>query len=168
MQVILHQSWVQTLMAFIPDHLLESPPACAWKLTTWSEESESVAQSCPTVCDLVDCSPPGSSVHGILQARILEWVTIPFSKGSSQPRDQTHISCIEYSLPSEPPGKPPLAIKTVVVKWSVAFQVVQNRRELGNKNEKGWRNNRKGEKCKEEKGTGRVGGEKNEGTREAH
>jgi len=40
----------------------------------------------------MDCSPPGSSVHGILQARILEWVAISFSRGSSQPRDQTHIS----------------------------------------------------------------------------
>ena len=45
------------------------------------EQSESeVAQSCPTLCDPVDCNPPGSSVHGILQARILEWVAISFSK----------------------------------------------------------------------------------------
>jgi len=43
----------------------------------------------------MDCSPPGSSVHGILQARILEWVAISFSRGSSPPRDQTHISCID-------------------------------------------------------------------------
>ena len=42
-----------------------------------------VTQSCLTLCDPVDCSPPGSSVHGILQARILEWVAIPFSRGSS-------------------------------------------------------------------------------------
>ena len=49
-------------------------------------------QSCPTLCDPLDCSPPRSSVHGILQARILEWVTMPSSRGSSQPRDQTHIS----------------------------------------------------------------------------
>ena len=45
-----------------------------------------VAQSCPTVCDPMDCSLPGSSVHGILQARILEWAAIPFSRGSSQPQ----------------------------------------------------------------------------------
>ena len=54
-------------------------------------------QLCPTFCDLMDCSPPGFSVHGILQARILEWVVMPFSRGSSQPRDQTcvfHVSCI--------------------------------------------------------------------------
>ena len=51
-------------------------------------------QSCPTLCDPMDCSLPGSSVHGISQVRILEWVTISSSRGSSQPRDQTHISYI--------------------------------------------------------------------------
>ena len=54
-------------------------------------------QSRPAVCDPVDCSPPGSSVHGILQARILEGVAISFSRGSSSPRDQTqesYVSCI--------------------------------------------------------------------------
>ena len=51
-------------------------------------------QSCPTLCNPVGCSPPGSSVHGISQARILEWVAISFSKGSSQPGNWTHISCI--------------------------------------------------------------------------
>ena len=49
------------------------------------------AQSCPTLCDPMDSSPPGSSVHGILQARILEWVAISFSRGSSQPRDRILI-----------------------------------------------------------------------------
>ena len=53
-----------------------------------------VPQSCPTLCDPMDCSPPGSSVHGILQARILEWVAMPSSRGSSQPRDLTGVSCI--------------------------------------------------------------------------
>ena len=47
------------------------------------------AQLCPTLCDPTDCSPPGSSVHRILQARILEWVAIPFSRGSSRTGDQT-------------------------------------------------------------------------------
>ena len=51
-------------------------------------------QSCPTLCDPMNCSPPGSSVHGILQAKTLEWVAIPFSRGSSQCRDQTWDSCI--------------------------------------------------------------------------
>ena len=53
-----------------------------------------VAQSCQSLCDSMDYRPPGSSVHGILQARILEWVAIPFSRGSSQPRDWTQVSCI--------------------------------------------------------------------------
>ena len=67
-------------------------------------------QSCPTLCNPVDCSPSGCSVHGIFQARILEWVTISFSTGSSQPRDQIHISSISYItgrlFTTEPPGKP--------------------------------------------------------------
>ena len=50
-------------------------------------------QSCPTLCDPMNCNLPGSSVHGILQARTLEWVAMP-SRGSSQPRDQTHISSV--------------------------------------------------------------------------
>ena len=52
-----------------------------------------VAQSCPTLCDPMDCSTPGSSVHEIFQARILEWVAISFSRGSSQPKDRTQVSC---------------------------------------------------------------------------
>ena len=53
-----------------------------------------VPQSCPALCKPMDCSRPDSSVHGILQARILQWVAIPFSRGSSQPRDQIQVSCI--------------------------------------------------------------------------
>ena len=53
-----------------------------------------VAQSCLTLCDPMDCSPPGSSIHGIFQARILEWAAISFSRGSSRPRDQTLVSRI--------------------------------------------------------------------------
>ena len=60
--------------------------------------SAKLLQSCPTLWDLVDCSPPGFSIRGILQARILEWVAMTFSRGSSQTRDRTHIffvSCID-------------------------------------------------------------------------
>ena len=53
-----------------------------------------VTQSCLTLCNTMDCSLPGSSVHGILQAKILEWVAISFSRGASQPRDQTWVSFI--------------------------------------------------------------------------
>ena len=56
-------------------------------------ESE-VAQLCPTLCDTMDGSLPGSSIHGIFQARVLEWVATSFSRGSSQPRDRTWISRI--------------------------------------------------------------------------
>ena len=58
-----------------------------WK---WSE----ITQSCPTLCNPVNCSPPGSSVLGILQPRILEWVAISFSRGTSQPRNRTQVSYI--------------------------------------------------------------------------
>ena len=59
---------------------------------------ELVIQSCPTLCDPMDCSPPGSSVHGNPQARILEWFSLLFSRGSSPPRDQTRVSCIAGRL----------------------------------------------------------------------
>ena len=60
-----------------------------------SKQSESeVAQSCPTLFDPMDGSLPGSAVHGIFQARILEWAAISFSRGSSQPRDRTRVSHI--------------------------------------------------------------------------
>ena len=56
-------------------------------------ESE-VTQLCPTLCDPMGCSLPGFSVHGIFQARILEWVAIAFSRRASQPRNRTRVSCI--------------------------------------------------------------------------
>ena len=79
----------------------------AWGHTFWlillsyvgvgpvSDSSDSeVTQSRPTLCDPMDCSLSGSSVHGIFQARILEWVAVSFSRGSSQPKDRTRVSCI--------------------------------------------------------------------------
>ena len=75
-----------------------------------------VTKSCPTLCDPRDCSLPGSSVHGIFQARLLEWVAISFSGGSFQLRDGTWGSCkvpalagrffFFFFLTTEPPGKP--------------------------------------------------------------
>ena len=65
---------------------------------------ELVTQSCLTLCDPMDYNLPGSSVHGILQARILEWIAIPFSRGSSQPREPPTLQA--DSLLSEPLGKP--------------------------------------------------------------
>ena len=61
--------------------------------TCFIGESESaVSQLCPTLCDHMGCSLPGSSVHGIFQAIVLEWIAISFSRGSSQPRDRTQVS----------------------------------------------------------------------------
>ena len=62
-------------------------------LTNTYKESE-VAQSCLTLCDPMECSLPGSSVHGIFQEIVLEWIAISFSRGSSRPRDQTPVSHI--------------------------------------------------------------------------
>ena len=60
--------------------------------TSMCESKVNVVQSCPTLCDPMDCSLPGSSIHGIFQARILEWVAISFSRRYSQPMDRTQVS----------------------------------------------------------------------------
>ena len=80
----------------------------------WTEVAQglrSVAQSCLTLCDPIYCSLPGSSICGILQAGILEWVAISFSTGSSPLREPTHVSCSFCTavrfFTTEPPGKPP-------------------------------------------------------------
>ena len=71
-----------------------------WRLTsssiiinTWAAAAAKSLQSCPTLCDPTDSRPPGSRIPGILQAITLEWVAISFSRGSSQPRDRTQVSC---------------------------------------------------------------------------
>ena len=60
----------------------------------YAESESEVAQSCPTLCDPMDCSLSGSSIHGIFQARVLEWIAISFSRGSSRPRNRTWVSRI--------------------------------------------------------------------------
>ena len=86
-----HKSVTYALLLEKPPPPPVSFPAPPWSTWTWSC---SVAQSCPTLCDPMDYSLPGFSVHGILQARVLEWVAISFSRGSSRPRDWTQVSCI--------------------------------------------------------------------------
>ena len=71
-----------------------SPLRWRQKTISGTESESEVSQSCPSLCDPMDCNLPGSSLHGILQARVLEWVAISFSRGSSQPRDQTWVSRI--------------------------------------------------------------------------
>ena len=87
----------------------------------WEEDRKKrFTQSCLTLCDPTDCSLPGSSVHGLLQARILEWVAIPFSRGSPQPRDQTWVSHTAGRLLSEPPGKP-WNVRMIIYWWLCYF-----------------------------------------------
>ena len=88
-------TWLFTKFLLIyPQHRFQS----LWNLSLykkvgkWLEKSESeVIQSCPTLCDPLDCSLPGSSIHGIFQARILEWAVISFSRRSFQPMDWTRV-----------------------------------------------------------------------------
>ena len=73
----------------------QAPPSMGFSRQEYWSGLLLVAQLCPTLCNPMDCSPPGSSVHGAcLEARILEWVAISFSRGSSQPRDRTQDSRI--------------------------------------------------------------------------
>ena len=80
-------------------------------------------QSCLTLCDPMDYSPPGPTVQGILQARILDWVAMPSSRGSSQPRDWTHVLHLLHwqasSLPPAPPGKPTVILLIALISFVV-------------------------------------------------
>ena len=83
------------LLLFFPQLFINPPqtttlPSCI----SFSLSESEVAQLYPTLCDPTDCSLPGSSVHGIFQARILEWVAVSFSRGSTQPKDWTRVSRI--------------------------------------------------------------------------
>ena len=101
---------------FLSQRLNPSLLHCRWILCPLSHQWDSheyhecrhakLLQLCPTLCNFMDCSPPGSSIHGIFQTRILECVAISFSRGFSPPRDQTQVSRIADSLTPEPPGKP--------------------------------------------------------------
>ena len=86
-------------------------------LATWVRAQS--LQSCPTLCDPTDYSPPGSSVHGILQARTLEWVAMPSSRASSRPRDRTHDSCSSCTVnglfTTRPLGKPNFSATSILI-----------------------------------------------------
>ena len=74
--------------------------------------AQSLSQSCPNLCYPMVYSPPGSCVHGILQARILEWIAMPCSRGSSQSKDQTHVSLVQ----------PLSRVRHFVTPWTAAHQ----------------------------------------------
>ena len=100
------QTHVSCISALAGEFFTTEPPG---KPNSISERKVKllVARSSPTFCNPMDWGPPGSSVHGFLQARILEWVAMPFSRGSSWPSDQTKSSALQADfLLSEPPGKP--------------------------------------------------------------
>ena len=84
-----------------------------------------VTQSYPTLCNPVDCNPPDSSVHGILQTRILEWVAIPFSVDLPNPGvEPTSLALQEDSLPSEAPGKPHQAKQSCLIYGALASLII--------------------------------------------
>ena len=103
----------------IPHSPSTVPSSCPHSLLVWVCVC---TQLCLTLCNPMDCSPPGSSVHGISQARILEQVAISCSQGSSWPQDQTYISCTAHRFfTNEPPGKAPKEITyTQILLWSSA------------------------------------------------
>ena len=91
------------------DSLCSILPSLCWEISLKHKSDQNVcvcvcvcvctrAQLCLTLCEPMDYSPLGSSVHGILQGRLLEWVAIPSSRGSSQPRDQTRVSCVSWTV----------------------------------------------------------------------
>ena len=81
-----------------------------------------VAQLCQTFCSLIDCSPPGPWVHGILQERILEWIAIPSSRASSQSRDRTWSPTLQAdSLLSEPAGNEALVETSYIKSWMTSL-----------------------------------------------
>ena len=93
--------------------------------------SAKALQSCPALCDPTDCSLLGSSVHRILQARILEWVVMASSRGSSWPRDGTHtcfVSCIRRRVfATEPPEKPYKELPTMKCLWPLPCQKIKTK-----------------------------------------
>ena len=118
--------WTLSVTPSFPAHrhaTLDSPSKPLWTLISYQVCCEvswktvcvspdrlcvcSVTQLCPTLCNRMDCSPPGSFVRGSSQVRILEWVAISFSRGTSQPGDQTRVYCIAGGFfTTEPSGKP--------------------------------------------------------------
>ena len=86
----------QNMLSYLGCLLVRSPSPKAIKYRV--RAAHSVTQSCLTLCNPIDCSPPGSSFHGIFQAGIPEWVAISYSRGSSQPRDWTPIPCMSMGF----------------------------------------------------------------------
>ena len=102
------QTWVHHICATMAAPSQQVSIKIKLKIQFFHLTSESeVAQSCLTLCDPMDCSLPGSSVHGIFQARVLKWVAISFSRDLPNPGIEPGSPALQVdALPSEPPGKP--------------------------------------------------------------
>ena len=118
---------------------------CECPLHSIPQSETEVAQSCPALCDPMGCGLPGSSVHGIFQAIVLEWIAISFSRGSTQPRDRTRVSrivdrhyhlspCTQYHTGV---GKPPTNLWTTPWThlyphpiWETSFLLSQRRTRI--------------------------------------
>ena len=113
-QALIHRSFKEDGSILTETDLAVSDAIIA-RLRTLYPDCNIISEETELFCDPMDCSLPGSSVHGIFQARVLEWLVISFSRGSSQPRDRTLLSCIagRFFTPV-PPGKPKNIDKTVV------------------------------------------------------
>ena len=110
------------------DFFTSKPPGKPTHIFESESESE-VAQPCLTLCDPMDCSLPDSSVYGVFQARILEWVAISFSRRFSQPRDWTQVShIVGRCFVSEPPGKLHIYLGSVKYSLGTIWPPVENHR----------------------------------------
>ena len=107
-----------------PGIVLSNPLFSVTSSYVYSDFEVKVAQSCLILCDSTDCSPTGSSVRGILQARILQWVAIPFFRGSSQPRDRTQGSCITGKFFTIWATKEALAFNIKLLKFSIKSKII--------------------------------------------
>ena len=109
-------------------HILKTFPLKNWftDIKILYISSYAVAKSCLILFDLMDCSPPGSSVHGISQARILEWIAIFSPRASSPPRDQTCLSCLAGGfLTTEPPRKPFCVYTSSLLQSTVSLYILR-------------------------------------------
>ena len=88
-----------------------------------------VARCCLTLCNPMDCNLPGSSVHGVFQARILEWVAILFSRGFSWPRDRTHVSCFAGGFFTTSATREPQMVGNDIIYWEEKIWMNVNRSE---------------------------------------
>ena len=110
---MLRETWEQGMQAF------------EGQVKKLIKSENKVTQSCLTLCEPINCSLPSSSVHGILQARVLEWVAISFSRGSSRTRDPTRVSCMagrRFTLWATRNVKSLSWIRIFATPWTVAYQ----------------------------------------------